>query len=131
MENTEYRKPLEHVFTTHLRQRFAERVLQVPKKTNMEEYELKNRKNLNFEIKKRILGAVVIDDSEIDSMLRKHLQERYGHVNYQFYLNGNVIFVAMKQQPPVFVTCYKKDGRIGAFHFAELYNKYYHTGKLK
>lgn len=131
MENFDNRKPLEHVFTTHLRQRFAERVLQLPKKTDLELYEQKNRKGLNFEIKKRILGAVTVDDSEIDSMLRKHLQEKYGHSNYLFYLNGNVIFVAMKQTPPVFVTCYKKEGRIGTFHFAELYNKYYHTGKLK
>lgn len=97
----------------------------------MVKYELANRKNLNFEIKKRILGSVVIEDEEIDSMLRNYLQSTYGNHKYSFYLNGNVIFVAVKQETPMFVTCYKKDGRVGGFHFAELYSKYYHTGKLK
>lgn len=131
MEREKIFKPLTHIFTTHVRIRFAERVLQIPLKTDSEKYELANRKRLNFEIKTRIAGSVVIEDKEIDSMLRSHLQATYGHHNYQFYLNNNVIFVAIKQEPPLFVTCYKKDGRVGAFHFADLYNKYYHTGKLK
>lgn len=131
MENTKIYKPITHVFTTHMRIRFAERVLQISQKKDLKKYELANRKSLNFEIKKRIAGSVVIEDDEIDSMLRSYLQAAYGHHNYQFYLNNNVIFVAIKQEQPLFVTCYKKDGRIGAFHFADLYNKYYHTGKLK
>ena len=127
----DYRKPLEHIFTTHLRIRFAERVMQLSKKKDLVKYESDHRKSLNFEIKKRISGSVVIDDSEIDSMFKSYLMTSYGHNNYLFYLNNNVIFVAIKQEPPIFVTCYKKDGRVGAFHFAELYNKYYITGKLK
>lgn len=126
----EYQQP-PHIFTTHLRIRFAERVLQISKKKNLEEYESKNRRNLNFEIKKRILGAVVIDDSEIDSMLKSYLETSYGHHNYLFYLNNNVIFVAIKGESPTFVTCYKNDGMIGTFHFRDLYAKYYYTGKLK
>lgn len=126
MERDKIFKPLTHIFTTHVRIRFAERVLQIPLKTDSEKYELANRKRLNFKIKTRIAGSVVIEDKEIDSMFRNYLQETYGHHNYQFYL-----IVAIKQELPLFVTCYKKDGGVGAFHFADLYNKYYHTGKLK
>jgi hypothetical protein len=132
-KSAEYFKPLPYIFTKHLRERFSERVLQLPKKKNIEEYAENNKKSLNFEIKKRLAGSVVIDDVEVDSLLKKYLKEEYGGNSYVFYLNNNVIYVGIKQDqgPPVIVTCYKKDGVIGEFHFAELYSKYYHTGKLK
>lgn len=119
------------IFTKHCRIRFAERVLQVSKKIDLETYQKINYNSLNFEMKKRILGSVVIDDTELDSILLNYLKTTYSGQEYLFYLNNNVIFVAIKKEVPIFVTCYKKDGIVGGFHFSTLYNKYYYTGKLK
>lgn len=117
-----------------MRQRFCERVLSLPKKTNIVDYEFKHRKWLNLEIMKRVAGCVVIDESEVSSMLLKYVKEKHGSdFPMKFYLGGKVIYVAAMSPDkydehstikPTFVTCYKKDGSVGEYYLQELYSRH-------
>lgn len=117
-----------------MRQRFCERVLGLPKKTDIVDYEIKHRKWLNLELMKRIAGCVVIDESEVSSVLLKHIKEKHrSNYTMKFYLGGKIIYLATmcpdkydtnETVKPTFVTCYKKDGSVGEYYLQELYNRY-------
>lgn len=118
------------VFTTHMRQRFCERVLNLPKKTDFVKHELNHRKWLNLELKKRIAGSAVVEEEDVPNFVVKKLKEKHGHDRLRFYLGGKVIFVAtLSKDPndnivkPFFVTCYKKEGAIGDYYLSELYKR--------
>lgn len=109
-------RAIEHIFTVHARKRFCERVLQLPKKTDLDIYEKQHRSALNLELKKRLQGAKLIQE-KADSILMAGLKRKYGHKEYGFFVNGKVIFVGVKEDDlqvlPVIVTCYKTDGYMG------------------
>lgn len=106
---------IEHIFTVHARKRFCERVLQLSKKINLDIYEQQNRYSLNLELKKRLAGAVKMEQ-EIDTKLLATLKHEHGDKKFIFFVNGKVIFVGVEDNSnslPVIVTCYKTDGYIG------------------
>lgn len=124
-------KPPKMIFTKHMRVRFCERVLVLSKKVDLEDYENKNRKSLNFELKKRVSGCAVIEEHEVSSMLKDFIKKKHGDHTLRFYLGGKVIYVATMQKDPYdndeikpfFVTCYKKDGSVGEYYLKELYSR--------
>jgi hypothetical protein len=114
-----------------MRQRFCERVLCLPKKTDIAKHEATHRKWLNLEIRKRIAGCAIIEESEVPSLVVRRIKEKHGDYVLRFYLGGKVIYVAsMSKDPydndkvkPFFVTCYKKEGAIGDYYLSELYTR--------
>lgn len=122
-------RPLESVFTTHMRQRFCERVLSLPKKTDYVKHEVTHRKWLNLELKKRIAGCAVVEEKDVPNFVLTRIKEKHGDFPLRFYLGGKVIYVAsLSKDPndndkvkPFFVTCYKKEGAIGGYYLSDLY----------
>jgi hypothetical protein len=99
-------------FTTHARERYVERVLQVRKKDRATYLE-KNQRKIDGLIIKSLSKAKIIDTSSLSVKVQLYFTKRYKHGN-TFYINGKDIYIVdIRNNKKVLVTVFKNNGDIG------------------